>query len=204
MWRINLWYTICGTCLSPSCMTIYLCVCCQFCQSIILRLDYWENCASQMASESVHVCIPGSGCVFLSIREAKQPALLVASGLHADLGGLVTGFFTMVLRWHVSALLSHTSAHFIQNHNTLLRVLCLADPKRLLVLHDVGQHRPTHEDHVLALWWILNADLKFLCGKKRQRESASASLCWGARNCHSLYSPCNTFWSQTLELEKCL
>ena len=53
--------------------------------------------------------------------------------------------------------------------DTHLVVLPLGDPEVLLVLHDLGEHSSTEENHVLAARGILNADLEFLKARNTKK-----------------------------------
>lgn len=57
--------------------------------------------------------------------------------------------------------LSDCDAELLQNAYTLLLILFPRQPEVVLVFHDVSQHRPTQEHHVLAPGRVLDPDLEF-------------------------------------------
>ena len=63
---------------------------------------------------------------------------------------------------------SHTQ--FLHDLQPLLLVLLAGHPEAVPVLHDVGQHGPAQEHHVLAARRVLDTDLKFLRGREMMGE----------------------------------
>lgn len=70
----------------------------------------------------------------------------------------------------VQSFLSDGDPEFFQHSDSLLLVLLPGQPEVVLVLHDVGQHGPAQEHHVLSPGWILDTDLEFLHGEETKRR----------------------------------
>lgn len=60
-------------------------------------------------------------------------------------------------------------AHLLQHPGALLHVLVATHPERLLVLHDVRQHRASQEHHVLSARRVFDTNFEFLSGKPGTR-----------------------------------
>lgn len=60
--------------------------------------------------------------------------------------------------------LSDGDAELLQYAHALFLILFPRQPEVVLVFHDVSQHRPTQEHHVLAPGRVLDPDLEFLWG----------------------------------------
>lgn len=58
--------------------------------------------------------------------------------------------------------LTEADAELLHHLDALLLIFRAGHPEVLLVLHDVGEHRSAHEDHVLSTRWILDTDFEFL------------------------------------------
>lgn len=80
--------------------------------------------------------------------------------------------------WHLSCVfLSDAASQFVQHCQASLQVLGPAQPERVLVFHDVGQHGAAQEHHVLTPGRVLDADLKLL-QKWSEGGTGTAEICF--------------------------
>lgn len=74
----------------------------------------------------------------------------------------VVFLFSLMFIWLAEQFLQHVHAFFV--------ILRLAQPEGLFVLHDVGQHGASLEDHVLTTGRVLDADPELLHGRTERKR----------------------------------